>query len=75
MAKTHLANRCEHISADIRREVIKCIATKSSTGGGKSYWASEIGSLGVYEDGDRLRFHRTSGATTSSTYTGNTNPE
>jgi hypothetical protein len=64
MAKTHLAVRCEHISADIRSEVIKGIATRSSTGGGKAYWAIRIGSLGVYEDGDRLRFHRTSGATT-----------
>jgi hypothetical protein len=74
MAKTHLAIRCEHISGDIRRDLIKTIASKSSTGGGKSYWAIEIGSLGVYEDGDRLRFHRTSGATTSSTYT-SCNPE
>jgi hypothetical protein len=69
MAKTHLANRCEHISGDIRSELIEGIAAKSLTGGGKSYWASQIGSLGVYEDGDRLRFHRTSAATTG------TNPE
>jgi hypothetical protein len=69
MAKTHLADRCEHITAGIRSEVIKGIATRSSTGGGKSYWASQIRALGVYEDGDRLRFRRISGATTSSTYT------
>jgi hypothetical protein len=74
MAKMHLAMRCEHISPDIQREVIKGIDNRSSTGGGKSYWAIEIRSLGVYEDGDRLRFHRKSGATTSSTYTV-TNPE
>jgi hypothetical protein len=69
MARTHLAKRCEHICADIRSEVIKGMATRSMTGGGKFYWASQIASLGVYEDGDRLRFGRTPGAT-SSTYTG-----
>jgi hypothetical protein len=65
MAKNHLASKCEQICADIRSEVIKGIASKSSTGGGKSYWASEIGSLGVYEDRDRLRFKLAAEATSS----------
>jgi hypothetical protein len=57
MAKVHLAQRCLHVVPDIRAELIKGMDRKSLTGGGKQYWGQSIGTLGVYEAADCLRFN------------------
>jgi hypothetical protein len=51
MTKSHLADQCRHVTADVRREIAKGVDknTKSSTGGGKNYWAQTLSSLGVFE--------------------------
>jgi hypothetical protein len=56
MAKIHLAHRCLHVLPDIRTE-LKGMDRKSSTGGGKKYWGKTIGTLGIYEAEECLRFN------------------
>jgi hypothetical protein len=62
MATGHLAERCQHLPADIKQELVKLLDhSRSSIGAGKQYWADGLRSLGVFEDQDGLRFIRTSG--------------
>jgi hypothetical protein len=56
IAKSHLAERCDHVSAATREDFAKYKDKKSSVGSGKRYWANRIATLGVYEDVGFLRF-------------------
>jgi hypothetical protein len=56
LSLTHLAAHCQLIPAEIRSELDQLRKRKSSAGGGKKYWADAAKVLGVYEDGDGLRF-------------------
>jgi hypothetical protein len=56
LSLTHLATHCQLIPGEIRSELEQLRKRKSSAGGGKKYWADAAKVLGVYEDGDGLRF-------------------
>jgi hypothetical protein len=56
LSLTHLVAHCQLIQAEIRSELDQLRKRKSSAGGGKKYWADAAKVLGVYEDGDGLRF-------------------
>jgi len=56
MAVSHLAQRCPLVPVDVRSKLTTLRERKSSAGGGKKYWAEGVRVLGVFEDGDGLRF-------------------
>jgi len=58
MASSHLCEHCQHVPQQLRSELLKLKDRKSSAGGGKKYWADGIRILGVFEDGDGLRFEK-----------------
>jgi hypothetical protein len=65
LSLTHLATHCQLIPCEIRSELEQLRKRKSSAGGGKKYWADAAKVLGVYEDGDGLRFAPRQGTRTS----------
>ena len=58
LAIGHLAQKCDMVPEDIRKDLIELKKTKSSgAGGGRKYWSNGASVNGVYETIDRiLRF-------------------
>jgi hypothetical protein len=56
IANTHLIKDCPAVPKEVRKELAILQARKSSSGGGKKYWAEMVQKLGVYDAGDGLRF-------------------
>ena len=56
LAVSHLMDNCPYVPAETR-ECLNCLRDqKSAAGGGKNEWANRTNALGVYEDGNGLRF-------------------
>jgi hypothetical protein len=49
MASIHLSQNCPLIPESLRKELVKLRLSKSSTGGGKHYWAETAKSKGIIE--------------------------
>lgn len=58
MASGHLCKLCPNLPTELRTRLVKLKEKKSSTGGGKVYWADAARVLGVCEDSDGLKFEQ-----------------
>lgn len=58
IANTHLTQKCNTISSELRKELLQLQAKKSAPGGGKKYWVEAAEQKGVYNAADGIRFLR-----------------
>ena len=56
MSKVHLCQRCHCVPEDVKRKLQKLRTVNSRASGGKEYWSEGIRALGVFNDGEMLRF-------------------
>jgi hypothetical protein len=56
IGKVHLAERCYRIPDDIRRNLIALRNDSRRASSGKAYWSDRIRALGVYEEGNILKY-------------------
>lgn len=56
MAGSHLLGACPRVPDTIKEELGTLRQRRDNASGGKQYWADGCRALGVYEDGDGLRF-------------------
>mmetsp|Transcript_7128 Transcript_7128/g.18119 ORF Transcript_7128/g.18119 Transcript_7128/m.18119 type:complete len:225 (+) Transcript_7128:39-713(+) len=56
LGNSHIIENCPYVPAPIRNELIALRAQKASGRKGKKAWGDRLTALGVYEDGDILRF-------------------
>jgi hypothetical protein len=56
LANGHLVEGCPMVPENVRADLVRTKAQKSSAGGGKVAWAERSHALGVYEDECGLRF-------------------
>ena len=56
MSKVHLCERCHRVPDDVKQRLQKLRTANSRASGGKEYWSEGIRALGVYSDGEMLRF-------------------
>jgi hypothetical protein len=59
IGKVHLAERCYRIPDDVRRNLIALRNDSRRASSGKAYWADRIRALGVYEEGNILKYRGT----------------
>ena len=56
MSKVHLCERCHRVPDEVKHRLQKLRTANSRASGGKEYWSEGIRALGVYNDGEMLRF-------------------
>jgi hypothetical protein len=68
MSKLHLCKMCHKIPDGTQLKLIKLGKANNRASGGKEYWAEGLRVLGVYEDGNMLRFRPPAGAAARSSH-------
>ncbi len=61
MSKLHFCRTCKLIPKDLQQHLDHLQKVNRRAGGGKEYWAEGLRVLGVYEDGNTMRFRRSKG--------------
>jgi hypothetical protein len=65
MSKLHLRKMCSKIPDVTQEKLMRLGKANNRASGGKEYWAEGLRVLGVYEDGDMLRFRPPAGVVAS----------
>jgi hypothetical protein len=59
MSKIHFVQTCHKIPKEVREKLARLQRVNNRASGGKEYWLESLSALGVYDDGNCVRFHVT----------------